>query len=115
MFGPRANGLQHKLAGTLKFMSDEEDDSVPQRRGADDDDESVLLPAFINKLIKMIADPECADILQYGADGNTILVVDSTQFAMVRTSNSFLNCRWQQILLEMSFLNCRTKGSAALS
>ncbi len=79
-------------------MSDEDDESVPQRRGADDEDESVLLPAFINKLIKMIADPECADILQYGADGNTILVVDSSQFAMVRkpTAQLFrdfcLNC-----------------------
>ena len=70
-------------------MSDEEDE-IPQRRGADDDDESVLLPAFINKLIKMIADPECADILQYGSDGNTILVVDSTQFAMVRASSAQL-------------------------
>jgi hypothetical protein len=71
-------------------MSDEEDETVPQRRGADDDDESVLLPAFINKLIKMIADPECADILQYGSDGNTILVVDSTQFAMVRANSAHL-------------------------
>ena len=69
-------------------MSDEEDETVPQRRGADDDDESVLLPAFISKLIKMIADPECADILQYGSDGNTILVVDSTQFAMVRANSA---------------------------
>ena len=64
-------------------MSDDEFESVPQLCGADDEDESVLLPAFINKLIKMIADPECADILQYGADGNTILVVDSTQFAVM--------------------------------
>ena len=65
-------------------MSDEEDESVPQRRGGDEDDDSVLLPVFINKLIKMLADPECADILQYGTEGNTILVVDSTQFATVR-------------------------------
>jgi hypothetical protein len=68
-------------------MSDEEDEPSTQRRGADDDDDSVLLPVFINKLIKMLADPECSDILQYGADGNTILVVDSTQFAMVMCLN----------------------------
>ena len=71
-------------------MSEEEDETVLLRRGANDDDESVLLPAFINKLIKMIADPECADILQYGADGNTILVVDSSQFAMVRNKCTFM-------------------------
>ena len=66
----------------VKTMSDEEDESGLQRKG-DDDDDSVLLPAFINKLLKMLADPECTDILQYGADGSTILVVDSSQFATV--------------------------------
>eukprot|EP00291_Cryptomonas_curvata_P020853 CAMPEP_0172169524 /NCGR_PEP_ID=MMETSP1050-20130122/10749_1 /TAXON_ID=233186 /ORGANISM="Cryptomonas curvata, Strain CCAP979/52" /LENGTH=211 /DNA_ID=CAMNT_0012840583 /DNA_START=257 /DNA_END=889 /DNA_ORIENTATION=- len=61
-------------------MSDDDDD-VMQRRTSGDDDESVLLPAFINKLLKMLSDPECADTIQYGSDGTTLLVVDSSLFA----------------------------------
>ncbi len=64
-------------------MSDDDDD-VMQRRTSGDDDESVLLPAFINKLLKMLSDPECADTIQYGSDGTTLLVVDSSLFATVR-------------------------------
>ena len=63
-------------------MSDEDED-VLQRRAGGDDDESVLLPAFINKLLKMLSDPECADTIQYGSDGTTLLVVDSSLFATV--------------------------------
>eukprot|EP00292_Cryptomonas_paramecium_P022077 CAMPEP_0113675100 /NCGR_PEP_ID=MMETSP0038_2-20120614/7810_1 /TAXON_ID=2898 /ORGANISM="Cryptomonas paramecium" /LENGTH=165 /DNA_ID=CAMNT_0000591801 /DNA_START=233 /DNA_END=727 /DNA_ORIENTATION=- /assembly_acc=CAM_ASM_000170 len=61
-------------------MSDDEDDIV-QRRGGGDDDDSVLLPAFINKLLKMLSDPDCNDTIQYGTDGTTLLVVDSSLFA----------------------------------
>ncbi len=63
-------------------MSDDDDD-VMQRRTSGDDDDSVLLPAFINKLLKMLSDPECADTIQYGSDGTTLLVVDSSLFATV--------------------------------
>ena len=88
---------ENASVGVLEFffcgrhqMSDEDEE---QRRGADDDDDSVLLPVFINKLVKMLADPECADILQYGTDGNTILVVDSSLFATVRTFAFVLTLR----------------------
>ena len=63
-------------------MSDDDED-VMQRRTSGDDDESVLLPAFINKLLKMLSDPECSDTIQYGSDGTTLLVVDSSLFATV--------------------------------
>ena len=66
-------------------MSDE-DEELLQRRGSEDGDESVLLPAFINKLLKLLSDPECAGIIQYGIDGNTLIVVDSSQFAMVQNT-----------------------------
>ena len=66
----------------ISIMSDDDDD-VMQRRTSGDDDESVLLPAFINKLLKMLSDPECADTIQYGSDGTTLLVVDSSLFATV--------------------------------
>ena len=62
-------------------MSDDDEDVLQRRAG--DDDESVLLPAFINKLLKMLADPECSDTIQYGSDGTTLLVVDSSLFATV--------------------------------
>ena len=63
-------------------MSDDDED-VMQRRTSGDDDESVLLPAFINKLLKMLYDTECSDTIQYGSDGTTLLVVDSSLFATV--------------------------------
>ena len=62
-------------------MSDDDEDVLQRRAG--EDDESVLLPAFINKLLKMLADPECTDTIQYGSDGTTLLVVDSSLFATV--------------------------------
>ena len=64
-------------------MSDDEDDVRPTPNGAPDDDDDSVLPAFIGKLLKMMTDPECSDIILYGSDGNTLLVTDSVLFATV--------------------------------
>ena len=62
-------------------MSDEEEETTQPRRAGGDDDESVLPPAFVNKLLKVLSDTECANTLQYGQDGTTLVVPDSSLFA----------------------------------
>ncbi|MFN9908289.1 MAG: hypothetical protein ACK56F_19535 [bacterium] len=64
-------------------MSDDEDETPVSKRGTEEDQDSANLPAFINKLLQMLVDPECNGVFQYGADGNTILVVDNTLFSSV--------------------------------
>lgn len=84
----RKKKKQAKLSRAGIPMSDDEDEAPTPKRGTDDDYDSANLPAFINKILQMLADPDCLGVFQYGSEGNTILVVDNTQFSSV----SFLFC-----------------------
>jgi hypothetical protein len=62
-------------------MSDEE---IELRRGEEfDNDDACQLPAFVGKLSRMMADPNCRNSICWGENGSTIVIPNQADFTTV--------------------------------